>query len=176
MPGVLNFQQYIGGPDSVQVENIFPSNQKTLVYTFKNDAGDPVNITGWTFAADYQTIVVDEIAFNRSTNKPNFANSTVVGSFAKVEVSSVSGGIYVPTVLIAANGTLKVHLPAGMYTGSIIPDARKNVPITVFSLTWTDNSTVPQVQSHRWALVQCWEPDVTIGDPTTSAGYTALTV
>jgi hypothetical protein len=176
MPGVLNFQQYIGGPDSVQVENIFPSNQKTLVYTFKNDAGTAVDITGWTFAADYQTIVVDEIAFNRTTNKPNFANSTVIGSFAKVEIASMSAGIYVPTVLIAANGTLKVHLPAGMYAGSIIPDARKNVPITVFSLTWTDNSTVPQVQSHRWCLVNCWEPDVTIGDPITSAGYTALTV
>jgi len=176
MPGVLNFQQYIGGPDSVQVENIFPSNQKTLIYTFKNEAGTAVNITGWTFSADYQTIVVDEIAFNRSTNKPNFSNSTVIGSFAKVEVSSISAGIYVPTILVAANGTVKVHLPAGMYTGSIIPDARKNVPITVFSLTWTDTSTVPQVQSHRWALVQCWEPDITIGDPITSAGYTALTV
>lgn len=172
MPGVLNFQQYIGGPDSVQVENIFPSNQKTLVYTFKDDAGLPVNITGWTFAADYQTIVVDEIAFNRSTNKPNFSNSTVIGSFAKVEVT----GATVPAILVAANGTLKVHLPAAMYAGPIIPDARKNVPITVFSLTWTDTSTVPQVQSHRWALVQCWEPDVVIGDPTGAAGYTALTV
>jgi len=172
MPGVLNFQQYIGGPDSVQVENIFPSNQKTLVYTFKNDAGTAVNITGWTFAADYQTIVVDEIAFNRTTNKPNFANSTVIGSFAKVEVS----GATAPAILVAANGTVKVHLPAAMYAGPIIPDARKNVPITVFSLTWTDTSTVPQVQSHRWALVQCWEPDVTIGDPTGAVGYTALSV
>jgi hypothetical protein len=172
MPGVLNFQQYIGGPDSVQVENIFPSNQKTLVYTFKNDAGTAVNITGWTFAADYQTIVVDEIAFNRTTNKPNFANSTVIGSFAKVEVT---GGT-APAILVAANGTVRVHLPAAMYAGPIIPDARKNVPITVFSLTWTDTSTVPQVQSHRWCLVNCWEPDVVIGDPITGAGYTALSV
>jgi hypothetical protein len=170
MAGVLNFQQYIGGPDSVQVENIFPSNQKTLVYTFKDDAGVAVNLTGWTFTADYQTIVVDEIAFNRSTNKPNFSNSTVIGSFAKVEVT----GATVPAVLIAANGTVKVHFPAGMYAGPIIPDARKNVPITVFSLTWTDTSTVPQINSHRWALVQCWEPDVVIGDPVGSTGYTAL--
>jgi hypothetical protein len=172
MPGVLNFQQYIGGPDSVQVENIFPSNQKTLVYTFKDDAGDPINLTGWTFAADYQTLVIDEIAFNRNTNKPNFANSTVVGSFAKVEV----GGATAPSIVVAANGTVKVHFPAGMYTGPIIPDARKNVPITVFSLTWTDTSTPVQINSHRWALVNCWEPDVTIGDPTLAVGYTALTV
>jgi hypothetical protein len=79
-------------------------------------------------------------------------------------------------VIVAANGTLRVHLPAGMYTGPIIPDARKNVPITVFSLTWTDNSTVSQINSQRWALVNSWEPDVVIGDPTLAAGYTALTV
>lgn len=172
MPGILNFQQYIGGPDSVQVENIFPSNQKTLIYTFKDDAGAPLDINGWTFAADYQTIVIDEIAFNRNTNKPNFANSTVVGSFAKVEVT---GGL-VPSIISAAAGTVKVNLPANMYTGPIIPDARKNVPITVFSLTWTDASTPAQINSHRWALVNCWEPDVVVGDPTLSGGYTALTV
>lgn len=172
MAGVLNFQQYIGGPDSVQVENIFPSNQRTLIYTFKDSAGAALDLTGWTFAADYQTIVVDTIAFNRNTNKPNFADSTVIGSFAKVEVT---GGT-APAVLVAANGTLRVHLPAGMYAGPIIPDARKNVPITVFSLTWTDNSTVNQINSQRWALVNSWEPDVVVGDPTLAAGYTALTV
>jgi len=172
MPGVLNFQQYIGGPDSVQVENIFPSNQKTLIYSFKDDAGDPVNLAGWTFSADYQTIVVDEIAFNRNTNKPNFANSTVIGSFAKVEVV----GAAAPSIVSAPEGTVKVHWPAGMYTGPIIPDARRNVPITVFSLTWTDNSTLVQINSHRWALVNCWEPDVVIGDPILAGGYTALTL
>jgi hypothetical protein len=172
MPGVLNFQQYIGGPDSVQVENIFPSNQKTLIYTFTNSAGTPVNLTGWTFAADYQTLVVDQITFNRNTNKPNFAESTVIGSFAKVEVT----GATAPTVLVAANGTLKVHLPAGMYAGPIIPDARQNVPITVFSLTWSDASSVSQINSQRWALVNCWEPDVVVGDPKLATGYTALTL
>ena len=172
MAGVLNFQQYIGGPDSVQVENIFPSNQRTLIYTFKDSAGAALDLTGWTIAADYQTIVVDTIAFNRNTNKPNFADSTVIGSFAKVEVT----GATAPAVLVAANGTLRVHLPAGMYAGPIIPDARKNVPITVFSLTWTDNSTVNQINSQRWALVNSWEPDVVVGDPTLAAGYTALTV
>jgi hypothetical protein len=172
MPGILNFQQYIGGPDSVQVENVFPSNQKTLIYTFKNDTGTALNITGWTFAADYQTLVIDEISFNRNTNKPNFANSTVIGSFAKVEVS---GGL-APAIISASAGTVKVNLPASMYTGPIVPDARKNVPITVFSLTWTDASSPAQISSHRWALVQCWEPDVVVGDPITATGYTALTL
>ena len=166
MPGVLNFDQYIGGPDQVKVEQIFPSNQKTLIYDYDKD------ITGWTFVADYQTLVVDSISFNRNTGQPNFANSRVIGSFAKVEVT----GANAPAVQNAATGLVKVHLPAGMYSGPIIPDARQNVPITVFSLTWTDDSTVSQINSHRWALIQCWEPDVTVGDPTLAAGYSALTL
>jgi hypothetical protein len=166
MAGVLNFQQYIGGPDQVKVEQIFPSNQKTFLYNFDQD------ITGWTFAADYQTLVVDQVAFNRNTGQPNFTDSRVIGSFAKVEISGGSA----PAVIDAAAGTVKVYIPAGMYTGPIIPDARQNVPITVVGVTWTDNSTPAQINTHRWAFIQCWEPDVTVGDPTLAAGYTALTL
>jgi hypothetical protein len=168
MAGILDFQQYIGGPDQIQVEQIFPSNQRTLIYNFGTD------ITGWTFSADHQTLVVDEVTFNRNTGKPNFANSSVIGSFAKVDIS----GANEPSIISASAGTVKVILPAGMYTGPIIPDARQNVPITVFSLTWTDNSTPAQINTHRWALIQCWEPDVTVGDPTLSVSpaYTALTL
>lgn len=172
MAGVLNFQQYIGGPDSIQVEQIFPSNQKTLIYTFKDSAGAALNLTGWTFTADYQTIVVDQVQFNRNTGQPNFSQSTVIGSFAKVEVT----GPLAPSILNASAGTVKVNFPAGMYTGPIIPDARQNVPITIFSLTWSDTSTPAQVTTSRFALIQCWEPDVAVGDPTNDPGYTALTV
>jgi hypothetical protein len=166
MSGILNFQQYIGGPDQIKIEQVFPSNQKTLLYNFDRD------ITGWTITADYQTLVVDEIAFNRNTGQPNFSNSKVIGSFAKQEVT----GDFAPTIVSASAGTVKVFLPAAMYTGPIIPDARQNVPITVFSVTWSDNSTPAQINTHRWALIQCWEPDVTVGDPTLAAGYTALTL
>ena len=166
MAGILNFQQYIGGPDQVKVEQIFPSNQKTLLYDFDRD------ITDWTITADYQTIVVDTVAFNRSTGQPNFNNSTVIGSFAKVELT----GGDAPAVQSASAGTVHVYFPANMYTGPIIPDARVNVPITVVSVTWSDNSTPAQINSHRWALIQCWEPDVTVGDPVSDAGYTALTL
>jgi hypothetical protein len=166
MPGILNFQQYVGGPDSVQVEQVFPSNQRTLLYNFNTD------ITGWTFAVDHQTIVVDTVKFNRNTGQPNFGDSSVVGSFAKVEIT----GDFAPEVVSASAGTVKIHFPANMYAGPIIPDARKNVPITVVAITWTDDSTPAQVNTHRWALVQCWEPDVVVGDPTLAVGYTALTV
>ena len=166
MAGILNFDQYIGGPDQIKVEQTFPSNQKTLQYNFAQD------VTGWTFSADYQTLVVDTVAFNRNTGQPNFATSNVIGSFAKVEITGNSA----PSVISAAVGTVKVVLPAAMYTGPIIPDARQNVPITVFSLTWSDASTPAQINSHRWALIQCWEPDVAVGDPTLATGYTALTL
>lgn len=166
MAGVLNFNQYIGGPDQIKVEQVFPSNQRTLIYNFNQD------ITGWAFSSDYQTLVVDQVQFNRNTGQPNFSNSSVIGSFAKVDIT----GDFAPSIIDASIGTVKIVLPAGMYTGPIIPDARANVPITIFSLTWSDDSTPPQINSHRWALIQCYEPDVAIGDPITAVGYTALTI
>lgn len=166
MAGILNFQQYVGGPDSVKVEQIFPSNQRSLVYNYATD------VTGWTFSVDHQTLVVDTVAFNRNTGAPNFSNSTVIGSFAKVDLT----GDNAPTIIDAAAGTVKIVMPANMYTGPIIPDARQNVPITVVAVTWSDDQTPANISTHRWALVQAWEPDVVVGDPITDAGYTALTL
>lgn len=165
MAGVLSFAQYVGGPDDVVCEQTFPSNQRTLIYRFNTD------VTGWTFTADYQTIVVDQVTFSRS-GQPNFSNSQVIGTFAKQEVT----GSFAPDVEDTLTGTVKVHFPANMYTGPIVPDARKNVPIVVYSLTWSDANTPPQTMSHRQALVQCWEPDVVAGDPTLETGFVALTL
>ena len=164
--GVLTFDQYIGGPDQVIIEQSFPSTQRSVVYNYGRD------ITGWTFSADYQTIVIDNISFNRYTGAPNFANSHVIGSFAKVDIT----GSLVPEIINAALGTVKVTFPAQMYTGPIIPDARQNVPIVIFGFTWNIASTPTQTLTNRWAFIQCYEPDVTIGDPTQAAGYTPLVV
>lgn len=166
MAGVLNFQQYIGGPDQVKVEQIFPSNQRTLRYNFGG------NVTGWTFTADYQTIVVDTVQFNRNTGQPNFTNSKVIGSFPKVELTGANAPLTVDPLL----GTVDLKQPAGMYAGPIIPDARQNVPITVMAFTWTTNDTFPTTYTHRWALIQCWEPDVTVGDPTLDLAFIPLVV
>lgn len=166
MAGILNFQQYVGGPDEVQVEQIFPSTQKSYLWEFGRD------ITGWTIEADYQTIVVDTVTFNRYTGQPNFTNSTVIGTFPKQEIT----GANAPQVVDAVSGRVKVNIPAAMYTGPIIPDARQNVPITVVAITWTDTSTPALVNTQRWAYVQCWEPDVVAGDPTTDSDYTPITL
>jgi len=164
MAGILTVDQYLGGPDQIQVEQIFPSNQRTLIYNFNRD------ITGWAFATDYQTIVVDEIQFNRTTGKPNFANSTVIGTFPLQQTDE----FYLPEVIDQTLGTVKVHFPANMYTGPIIPDARKNVPITIFAVTWIDNATPAQSSTHRWALVNCWEPDTVPGDPVLESDFVPL--
>jgi hypothetical protein len=165
MAGILNFDQYLGGADQIKIEQVFPKNQKTLIYNFGQD------ITGWTFELDQQTLVVDQMTFNRNTGQPNFATSSVIGFFPKTELTS--GNV---SVTNASAGTVNVTFPQNMYTGPIIPDARLNVPITVVALTWTDAQTPVQVNTHRWALIQCWEPDVVPGDPTADAGYTAIGV
>lgn len=164
MAGILDFQQYIGGADQIKIEQAFPSDQKLLTYNFG------VNITGWTFAADYQTIVVDTVGFNRYTGQPNFSNSRVLGTFAKQELIDDDA----PAVVLASAGTVNLKIPAGMYAGPIIPDARQNVPIVVVAFTWTNAEAYPQTNTHRWAFIQCWEPDVTAGDPTLAVGYTAI--
>lgn len=166
MAGVLTFKQFIGGADQLILKQDFPSSSVNLVYNYDQD------ITSWTFEADHQTIVVDTLTYDRYTGEPSFTNSKVIGSFAKAEIT----GGDAPAITNASSGLARVTLPANMYTGPIVPDARKNVPITVVGVTWTTADTPAQKQTHRWAIVQSWEPDVTIGDPTTDAGYTAFTL
>lgn len=162
--GVLTFADYIGGPDEVIAAQAFPSDQKSYQYNFGTD------ITGWTFSADYQTLVVNTIAFNRYTGEPNFANSSVIGSFPKVELTGNSA----PQVGNVAAGTVTLRVPAGMYDGPILPDARSNVPVTIVAFTWNNGETFATIQTHRWAFVQCWEPDVPVGDPTDDPDYDPL--
>ena len=166
--GVLNFAQYLGGADNIQIEQIFPSTQRTLNYNFST------NITSWTFNIDHQTIVVDTVAFDRNTGQPNFANSSVIGYFAKGVVTTSS----FVSVTNAASGLVNITIPGNLYSGPVLPDARANVPITIVGVTWTNNSSPVQINTHRWAFIQCWEPGVTPGDPTlsTSPLYTAITV
>lgn len=172
MAGVLTASEFLGGPDNITIKQVFPSSQNSTVGSVTNDDGTPVDLTGYTYTADYQTLIVDEIAFNRSTGAPNFSKSTIVGSFPKVDVT----GSYAPAILSATDGTFIIHFPAGMYSGPIIPDARKNVPMTVYSLTWSDNSTPAQIYSKRWCLIQNYEPGVEVGDPSLDPDFTALTV
>jgi hypothetical protein len=75
-----------------------------------------------------------------------------------------------------ATGIVNVTHPSGLYTGPIIPDARANIPLLVMSFTWTDNQSPKQTNTHRIAKIMAWEPEVVVGNPTTSTSYSALTV
>jgi hypothetical protein len=162
----LDFSQYIGGADNIQVEIAFPSTQKTVVYNFGQ------SITGWSFMLDYQTVVADTIAYDRVSGAPNFTGTKLIGTFPK---GTISTGTYV-TVLNASSGTVAVTIPGGLYTGPVIPDARSHTPITVVGFTWTDNSTPPQINTHRWSLLMSWEPGVTPGDPILEGTYIPIVV
>lgn len=166
MAGVLDFAEYIGGADNILIEQIFPSTQRTYVYNFGED------ITGWTFELDHQTLVVDPLTFNRTTGEPNFATSNVIGYFPKVEIDPE---VYV-VVGNAATGIVNITIPGGLYDGPVLPDARARVPVTIVGITWKTNSTPQQINTHRIALIQCWEPDVTTGDPTSDINYQVISL
>lgn len=149
---------------NVIVEEMVPSKQKTYRYNFG------ANISQYNFELSAQTIVIDTVAYDRLSGQPNFTSSTVLGSFANVDFGS--GNV---NVVDAGAGTVDITIPSQRYTGNIIPDARTNVPITVVSVKWTDTSTTPsQTDSHRWAILERYEPDVTIGNPTLDAGFTEI--
>lgn len=164
MAGVLTFSQYLGGPDDINIEQVFPSTQRTLTYNFGQ------NITGWTFIVDHQTIVVDALSFDRNTGEPNFSNSSVIGYF---DSGVINTSTYV-TVTNTSSGGVSITIPTQLYSGPILPDARKNVPITIVGVTWQDNSSPKQINTHRWSFIQSWEPGVTPGDPTLNASYNAI--
>lgn len=166
MAGVLSFSEFLGGPDNIVAEAIFPSTKRTYNYNFNQD------ITGWTWAMDAQTLVINPVTYDRN-GVPNFSSSLVIGYFAKEEITTDSAVI---NVVNAATGLVNITIPAGLYTGPIIPDARKNVPVTIVGITWTTADTPTQTNSHRWAFIQSYEPDVTIGNPILDNGYTALTI
>lgn len=163
---LLDFKNYVGGSDNVQVLELFPSTQKTFTYDFN------ANISSYTFEADMQTLVVDSLTYNTSDGNPNFTSSNITGFFANTEIGAAN-------IVVTSNseGLVNFTIPSQRYTGNLIPDARSNVALTVVSFKWTDTGlTPPTTDSHRWAILERYEPDVVIGDPTLSTGYTVIPV
>lgn len=154
---LLDFANYIGSPDT-QVIELFPRSQKTFTYSFNT------NVTGYVFSADYQTIVIDQMSYDRETGDPNFTDSTVVGYFANVGLVSNS---YI-SVSNATVGTVNLTIPENRYVGNITPNARANVAITVLSFQWdTSNAATARKDMHRWAIIERFDPRTggRIGNP-----------
>ena len=161
---LLDFKSYIGGSDNVQVIELFPRSQKTFTYNFG------VNVTGYTFSSDYQTIVLDQVTYDRVTGEPNFTETTVIGFMNTT--GNVSNSLI--NNASAGSGVVTFTIPQNRYTGKIIPNARDKVVMTVVSFQWTTNDTPAQQDMHRWAIIERWEPGVTPGDPTSEVTYVSL--
>lgn len=163
---VLDFAHFAGGADNVVTLEMFNRTKKTYNYNFNRD------ITGWTFSADYQSILVDALSYDRTTGLPNFAESNVIGYFDNYTVIAGAGA-----VVNAATGLVDFTIPDNRYTGNLYPNARENVVATVVSFEWDYNG---QKDSHRFLILERWEPSTSIamGDPklNTTPAYTAFAV
>lgn len=167
MARLLNFANYLGQANNVQVIEMFPSTQKTFTYNFN------ANVSAYTFSSDMQTIVIDSLTYDRASGEPVFSDSTVVGYFAN---TSIDANVYVDTTG-AVSGLIDFTIPSDRYTGPLTPDARTNVAITVASFRWTNTGVTPAVtDSHRWAIIERYEPDVSPGNPRLSNAFVALGV
>jgi len=166
---LLTPKQFLKGADNVQVIEMFPRNQKTFEYNYGGD-----DVSGYNFTADYQTLVVDTVTYDRVSGDVNFADSSIVGYFANV--TTIDPATYIDESS-ASTGLVRFTIPENRYTGPITPDARNNVVLTVVGFEWeTDDTPVTQKDMHRWAIIERWEPGVTPGDPTLQESFIRLGV
>lgn len=147
---LLDFSQYIGGADNVKVIEMFPSDQKTFVYDFT------IDVSGYTFTADYQSILLDTVTYDRTTGLPNFAESSVIGYFNNT--ANVSSSLIGTTS--ANTGIVALTVPSDRYTGNVIPSARENVVATVLSFEWETDSVPVQRDRHRWCILERFDPKI----------------
>lgn len=169
---LLDFSQYLGGADEVKVIEMFPGDRKAFVYNFATD------VSSYTFSGDYQTILLDTVTYDRITGLPNLSDTNVVGYFTNTANLTVGSGNFDISNTSAATGVVKLTIPANRYTGNVIPNARSLVPCTVLSFQWQDNSTPAQIQRHRYAILERFDPQVgkVPGDPRNEANFVTLSV
>jgi hypothetical protein len=163
---LLSFKDYIGSANNVQVIELFPRSQKSFVYDFDSD------VSSYEFSADYQSILLSDVTYDRVTGDPNFAETTVSGYFtntANVSPSNINNAS-------ASTGLVTLTIPENRYTGNVLPNARANVVMTVLSFQWTTDDTPVQKDMHRWAIIERFDPEVgkVPGDPTNEANFVAL--
>ena len=167
---LLDFADYIGGPDTIVIE-MFPRMQRKYTYNFG------ANVSTYQFSADYQSIVIDSVAYDRVTGDPNFTDSNVIGYFANV---GTVGSTYISNAS-ASTGVIEFTIPENRYVGKIRPNARDKVVATVVTFQWQNSSAATSIKdAHRFLVLERWEPGVTPGDPTTetvaNGGFQTLTV
>ena len=147
---LLSFKEYLGGANNVQMLEVFPITQKSFSYDFGAD------VSGYTFTADYQSILLDTVTYDRTTGLPNLAETKVAGYFDNT--TSVNASFI--DVSDAANGNVVFTIPQYRYTVNILPSTRVDVVATIVSFQWEDAGTPAQFDMHRWCLLERWDPAV----------------
>lgn len=166
---LLDFADYIGGPDTIVIE-MFPRMQRKYTYNFG------ANVSAYQFSADYQSIVLSSVTYDRVTGDPNFTDTTILGYFANV---GTVGSAYISNAS-ASTGVIEFTIPENRYTGKIVPNARDKVVATCVTFQWSQSTANTAIKdAHRFLVLERWEPGVTPGDPTTETsaqgGFQVLT-
>ena len=164
---LLSFSQFLGGADNVKVEDRFPDDQQTFTYNYGAD------VSGYTFTADFQNLLLNTVTYDRTTGNPNFTDTSVTGYFGAA--ANISSSFISNTS--AASGEVKFTIPSGLYTGNVIPDARSNVVATVVSFQWQTNDTPVQKDRHRWVFLNRYDPAIgrVPKDPSNEPNFIAIT-
>ena len=175
---VLTISQYLGGADNVKCINWTPWNQDSFTYNFST-----LNISGWSFSADFQSILLDEVSYDRSDGNANFTNTNVIGSFANLTDYTTwdnISGVTPPTndwidTTDQATGLITLTIPSNRYLGPMFINARTNVVATIVSFQWK-NADYTSQGMHRYCILERYEPGADVGDPrlSTNPQFTAL--
>jgi hypothetical protein len=164
---LLSFKQYLGGAANVLSLEMFPGDQRTFTYNFNN-----ADVSGYTFTADFQSILLSSVAYNNITGDPNLTDTTVSGYFTNT--ANISSSLINTT---SANvGIVGFTIPKDRYTGNVLPNARSNVVCTVVSFQWETDETPAQNDRHRFAIFERYDPAVgkNPGDPADESDFVAL--
>ena len=167
---LLSFKDYIGGADNVFVKEMFPGDQIQYTYDFG------IDVSGYSFSADWQSIVLSSVAYDRVSGDPSFSDTTVSGYFNNYG-SFTDANVNINTSA-EVSGQITLTIPENRYTGNVTPDARTNVVGTVFSFEWETDDTPVQKQRHRYLILERFDPRA--GKPPTGnieaePGFVSLT-
>tara|TARA_R100001460_G_C3557616_1_gene175615 strand:- start:2680 stop:3186 length:507 start_codon:yes stop_codon:yes gene_type:complete len=163
----LDFKSYLGGANNVLFFEAFPRTQKTYTYNFGDD------VSGYTFSADYQSVLLNTVAYNNITGEPNLTETTVSGYFTNT--ANISNSLI--TTTDAATGIVQLTIPQNRYTGNILPSTRANVVCTIVSFQWVTTDSPVQQDMHRYCILERFDPQVgkVPGDPADETTFVSLT-
>lgn len=163
----LDFKSYLGGASNVLFLEAFPRTQKTYTYNYDAD------VSGYTFTADYQSVLLSNVTYNNITGEPNLTSTEVTGYFTNT--ANVSASLI--DTASAATGIVNFTIPENRYTGNILPSTRANVVCTIVSFQWDTDDTPVQKDSHRYCILERFDPQVgkVPGDPADEVTFVALT-